>query len=100
MRDKASFMVAKKLISFKAAFKDWVRKEKVKVEEGTNMLLEELEALDLEEGEGVLSREKGERREMIRVEVVNRIRMKERSLRQKARITTQNIFIVWPAIEE
>lgn len=42
------------------------------MEEGTNRLLE-LEGLDLEEGEGFLSREKGERREPIRVEVASRM---------------------------
>lgn len=70
---KASFWMAKKLIALKAAIKEWVQEERVRVEEGINWLLEELESLDLEEGEGRFSREKGERRVMVRAELANRL---------------------------
>lgn len=50
---KASFQVAKKLIVLKPTIKEWVREERDRMEEGTNKLLEALENLDIEDGDGV-----------------------------------------------
>lgn len=60
-----------------------MKEKKVKVEEGTDRLLEELEGFDLMEGEEGLSREDGERREMVRIDLANMLSMEEISWRQK-----------------
>lgn len=82
---KGSFRVAKKLILLKMAIKNWVREERLKVKEGTNRLMDELEGLDCLEGDVGLSMEEGEMREVVGLELVNRMCMKEIFWRQKAK---------------
>lgn len=73
----------KKTYYVESGHKNWVKEKKVKVEEGTNRLLEELERFDLMEGEEGLSREDGERREIVRIDLANMLSMEEISWRQK-----------------
>lgn len=82
---KASYKVAKKLKMLKVVIKNWVKQERVKGEEGINELMEELGELDRLDREGGRCREDGEKREMLRVDLANKLCMEEIFWRQKAR---------------
>lgn len=51
IKGNASFHVVKELVVLKAAIKKWVREERVRVEEGINRLVQELDEFDLVEGQ-------------------------------------------------
>lgn len=74
--------MAEKLIMLKNLIKKSMKEEEVKEEECTNNLLKEIGEVDIKEGEDGISREERERREVLRMELANRLHMEEISWRQ------------------
>lgn len=76
VKEKASFNVVTKLKSLKAEINKWTKDEGLKEEKKINDLMQELDEMDKKDDEG-LTLDEGEKREILGMEIANRLLMEE-----------------------